>query len=140
MKLKNALLPILFLTLSSISLFSQETDFSDRKAVIKTIENFYIGDHTGSIKHKKLSMHKKGAYRYVNREGKYKEGLFKLDSGNADTSYKEELLSVEIYNTVALAKLIHLRKENPSYKLITLHKVNDEWKITSINWGYRIIQ
>ena len=32
-----------------------ERDFSDRQAVIKTNENFYIGDHTVSIKHKKLS-------------------------------------------------------------------------------------
>ena len=42
-----------------------ETDLSDRQAIIKTIRNFYIGDHTGSIKHKKLSMHENGAYRFV---------------------------------------------------------------------------
>ena len=54
-----------------------QPDFSDRKAVIKTIENFYIGDHTGSIKHKKLSMHEKGAYRYVNKNGEFRMKLFK---------------------------------------------------------------
>ena len=82
-----------------------EKDFSDRKSIIETIENFYIGDHTGSVKHKKLSMHEKGAYRYVNKEGEYKESVFRLDSDNADPNYKEELLSIEIYDKLALARL-----------------------------------
>ncbi|MEM6831171.1 MAG: hypothetical protein AAF551_11715, partial [Bacteroidota bacterium] len=41
---------------------TSQLDFSDRQAILKTIESFYIGDHTGSIKHKKRSMHEKGAY------------------------------------------------------------------------------
>lgn len=119
-----------------------ETDFSDRKAIIKTIEDFYIGDHTGSIKHKKLSMHEKGAYRYINRDGKYVEGVFKLDSDNADPNYKEELLSVEIYDKVALARLRleQFRTKIPEYKLMILHKADSEWKITSITWGFGIKQ
>ena len=78
---------ILLVSLISIAVFAQEakisseeqiieTDFSDRQAIIGTIKNFYIGDHTGSIKHKKLSMHKNGAYRYVNKNGKYVESIF----------------------------------------------------------------
>lgn len=119
---------------------SLETDFADRKAILKTIENFYIGDHTGSIKHKKLSMHEKGAYRYVNRDGEYRESTFQLDSDNADPNYKEELLSIEIYEKVALARLrLHqFRIEKPEYKLMTLHKANGAWKITSISWGFGI--
>jgi len=119
-----------------------EKDFSDRKAIIETIENFYIGDHTGSIKHKKLSMHEKGAYRYVNRDGEYSESIFRLDSDNADPNYKEELLSIEIYNTLALARLRldQFRSELPEYKLMTLHKIGDAWKITSITWGFGITQ
>jgi len=117
-------------------------DFSDRAAVLKTIENFYIGDHTGSIKHKKLSMHEKGAYRYVNRDGEYKESVFRLDSDNADPNYKEELLSVEIYDKLALARLRldQFKMDEPEYKLMTLHKAGGEWKITSITWGFGIIQ
>lgn len=117
-----------------------ETDFSDRKAIIETIENFYIGDHTGSIEHKKLSMHEKGAYRYVNKNGEYSESIFQLDSDNADPNYKEELLSIEIYDKVALAKLRldQFRTEKPEYKLMTLHKANGKWKITSITWGFGI--
>lgn len=117
-----------------------ETDFTDRKAIIKTIENFYIGDHTGSIEHKKLSMHEKGAYRYVNKNGEYKEGVFKLDSDNADPNYKEELLSIEIYDKVALARLRleQFRTKVPEYKLMILHKIDDQWKITSITWGFGI--
>lgn len=121
---------------------TSQTDFPDRKAILKTIENFYIGDHTGSIKHKKLSMHEKGAYRYVNKNGEYKESTFQLDSDNADTNYKEELLSVEIYDKVALARLRldQFRSELPEYKLMILHKANGEWKITSISWGFGIKQ
>ncbi len=117
-----------------------ETDFSDRKAIIETIENFYIGDHTGSIKHKKRSMHEKGAYRYVNKDGEYSESVFRLDSDNADPNYKEELLSIEIYDKVALARLRleQFRTEKPEYKLMILHKVGGEWKITSITWGFGI--
>jgi len=119
-----------------------QPDFSDRKAVIKTIENFYIGDHTGSIKHKKLSMHEKGAYRYVNRNGEYSESIFKLDSDNADPNYKEELLSIEIYDKLALARLRldQFGKETPEYKLMTLHKIGGESKITGISWGFGIVQ
>ena len=118
-----------------------QTDFSDRQAILKTIENFYIGDHTGSTRHKKLSMHEKGAYRYVNKNGEYSESAFQLDSENADPNYKEELLSIEIYDKVALARLRldQFRTELPEYKLMTLHKVSGEWKITSITWGFGII-
>lgn len=117
-----------------------ETDFSDRQAIINTIKNFYIGDHTGSIKHKKRSMHKKGAYRYVNKDGKYVESVFKLDSDNADPNYKEELLSIEIYDKLALARLRldQFRSKIPEYKLMMLHKADGEWKITSITWGFGI--
>lgn len=119
-----------------------ETDFSDRQAVITTIKNFYIGDHTGSIKHKKLSMHEKGAYRYINQKGEYAESVFRLDSDNADPNYKEELLSIEIYDKVALARLRldQFRSKLPEYKLMILHKANGEWKITSISWGFGIKQ
>lgn len=117
-----------------------DIDFSDRQAILKTIENFYIGDHTGSIEHKKLSMHEKGAYRYVNREGEYAESVFRLDSDNADPNYKEELLSIEIYDRLALARLRldQFKMEIPEYKLMTLHKAGGEWKITSIAWGFGI--
>jgi hypothetical protein len=137
-------------TLSTSSLSAQtmeeskaaipETDFSDRQAVMETIKNFYIGDHTGSIKHKKLSMHEKGAYRYVNKNGEYSESIFRLDSDNADPNYKEELLSIEIYDKVALARLRldQFKMEEPEYKLMTLHKANGQWKITSITWGFGI--
>lgn len=119
-----------------------KTDFNDRKAIIKTIENFYIGDHTGSIEHKKLSMHEKGAYRYVNRKGEYAESVFRLNSNNSDKNYKEELLSIEIYDKVALARLRlnQFKTKLPEYKLMILHKANGKWKITSINWGFGITQ
>lgn len=124
----------------SIEASTIETDFADRKAIIKTIENFYIGDHTGSIAHKKRSMHPNGAYRFVNKDGEYSESLFQLDSDNADPNYKEELLSIEIYDKVAMARLRldQFRMEEPEYKLMILHKVEGEWKITSINWGFGI--
>ena len=117
-----------------------EHDFSDRQAILKTIENFYIGDHTGSIEHKKLSMHEKGAYRYVNRNGEYAESVFKPESNDSDQNYKEELLSVEIYDKLALARLRldQFNYELPEYKLMTLHKIKGEWKITSITWGFGI--
>ncbi len=119
-----------------------KTDFTDRQEIIEIIENFYIGDHTGSIKHKKLSMHEKGAYRYVNKDGKYAESVFQLDSDSADPNYKEELLSIEIYDKLALARLRldQFRTKLPEYKLMTLHKADGGWKITSITWGFGIIQ
>jgi len=120
-----------------------EYDFSDRRAVLETIKNFYIGDHTGSIKHKKLSMHPDGAYRWVNKEGVYGESKFRLDSDNADPNYVEELLSVDIYERVAIAKL-RLKQnysEVPEFKLMTLHKTDAEgWLITGISWGFGVVQ
>tara|TARA_R110002050_G_scaffold300286_2_gene468554 strand:- start:4878 stop:5330 length:453 start_codon:yes stop_codon:yes gene_type:complete len=150
--MKNSISALL-LVLFSITAFAQksdkdsknqiiEIDLSDRQAIITTIKNFYIGDHTGSIKHKKLSMHEKGAYRYVNKEGKYEESLFRLDSDNADPNYKEELLSIEIYDKISFARLRldQFRSKIPEYKLMILHKIDSQWKITSINWGYGIKQ
>ena len=127
-------------TEESAEVASTVPDFSDRQAVLKTIENFYIGDHTGSIKHKKLSMHEKGAYRYVNRDGEYAESVFRLDSNDADPNYKEELLGIEIYGKLALARLRldQFKMEQTEYKLMTLHKANGVWKITSISWGFGI--
>ena len=136
-------LALLILMLFNSSLYSQktETDFSDRKAIITTTENFFIGDHTGSIKHKKLSMHEKGAYRYVNKDGEYGEYVFDLNSDDSDTSYKEELLSIEIYDKLALVRLrLAELKGGAHYKLLTLHKFGDDWKITSITWGSGITQ
>ena len=131
----------LTLVLISFSVFSQETDFSDRQAIITATENFFIGDHTGSITHKKLSMHEKGAYRYVNQNGDYAEFPFDLNSDDSDTSYKEEILGIEIYGTLALVKLrLAELKGGQHYKVLTLHKANDTWKITTIVWGSEITQ
>jgi len=133
---------LLILTLLTSSLSAQiETDFSDRQAIITATENFFIGDHTGSIKHKKLSMHEKGAYRWVNGDGEYAESIFNLDSDDSDTSYKEELLSIEIYDKLALVRLrLADNTGGQHYKLLTLHKAGTQWKITSITWGSGITQ
>lgn len=121
---------------------STPTDLSDRQAIIKAVEDFYIGDHTGSIEHKKRSMHEKGAYRSVNRDGDYGEYLFPINSNDADTSFKEELQSIEIYENVALARIRQQNIENGGvhYKLMLLHKVKGNWIITTISWGSKITQ
>ena len=121
---------------------SDITSSPDRDAILKTIENFYIGDHTGSLEHKKLSMHPEGAYRYVDRDGAYQESQFRLVESQGDTIYTEELLSVEIYETVALARLRleNQRREEAEYKLMTLHKTTEGWLITSIAWGWGVTQ
>lgn len=87
-------------------------------------------------------MHEKGAYRYVNKKGEYAESIFRLDSDNADPNYKEELLTIEIYEKVALARLRldQSYSKIPEYKLMILHKVEGKWKITSITWGFGIKQ
>lgn len=133
------LFQLLFLVLLSSSVYSQDRDFSDRQAVLTATENFFIGDHTGSIEHKKLSMDPKGAYRSINRDGEYRENTFDLDSDDLDTSYEEELLSVDIYGTVALVTL-RLADNNGGehYKVLTLHKTKNGWKITSIVWGFEV--
>ena len=112
----------------------------DRDAVMKTIENFYIGDHTGSLEHKKLSMHPDGAYRYVDREGAYQESQFRFEEGGGDMKYVEELLSIEIYENVALARLRLVNQccEEAEYKLMTLHKTTEGWRITTIAWGWGV--
>ena len=154
--MKQPLKPILILfviTLFSTFLAAQNTeqkisepiierDFSDRQAILTTIDNFYIGDHTGSIKHKKLSMHEKGAYRYINRAGKYAESIFRVDSDDSDPNYKEELLGVDIYDKMAIARLRldQFNSDQPEYKVMILHKADGEWKITSITWGFGITQ
>ncbi|MEM6706348.1 MAG: nuclear transport factor 2 family protein [Acidobacteriota bacterium] len=119
---------------------SSANDFSDRKAVLETIENFYIGDHTGSTEHKKLSMHPEGAYRYVDKSGKYRESRFRVDSDDSDDQYTEELLGVDIFENVALARLRleQNSRDVPEYKLMTLHRVEGKWLITSISWGFGV--
>lgn len=114
----------------------------DREAILKTIEHFYIGDHTGSLEHKKLSLHPEGAYRYVDKAGAYQESQFQLVESRGDTMYTEELLSIEIYETVALARLRleNQRREEAEYKLMTLHKTQEGWLITGISWGWGVIQ
>ena len=119
-----------------------EAPSPDRDAILKTIENFYIGDHTGSLEHKQKSMHPEGAYRYVDREGAYQESQFRLEESRGDTMYVEELLSIEIYETVALARLRleNQRREEAEYKLMTLHKTQAGWLITGISWGWGVTQ
>ena len=112
----------------------------DREAVMETIKNFYIGDHTGSLEHKVKSMHPEGAYRYVDRNGDYQESQFRLEESQGDTIYVEELLSIDIYETVALARLRleNQRREEAEYKLMTLHKTTEGWLITGISWGWGV--
>lgn len=112
----------------------------DREAILKTIEHFYIGDHTGSVEYKQQSMHPQGAYRYVDGEGEYHESQFRLVESRGDTMYVEELLSIEVYENVALARLRleNQRREEAEYKLMTLHKTNQGWLITSIAWGWGV--
>lgn len=114
----------------------------DRDAILKTIEAFYVGDHTGSLEHKVASMHPEGAYRYVDRDGAYQESQFRLEESRGDTIYVEELLSVEIFETVALARLRleNQRREEAEYKLMTLHKTTAGWLITGISWGWGVTQ
>lgn len=122
--------------------FSFSTIAEDRQDIVKTINNFYLGDITGSKSHKKMSMSPNGAYRFVNKKGEYKESAFKFEESSGDTSYTYELLSVDIFENVAAAKLRLASKKNgkPEYKLMLLHKEKSGWKITTIVWGYTIIQ
>jgi len=87
-------------------------------------------------------MHPEGAYRYVNKNGEYKESQFKPDSDDSDPNYQEYLLSIEIYNTMAIAKLRldQFNYDSDEYKVMTLFKTKDGWKITSIVWGFGITQ
>lgn len=114
----------------------------DRDAIIQTIGNFYIGDHTGSVEHKRLSMHPRGAFRFVDKSGNYQESSFQLTATAGDTMYTEELLSIEIYETVALARLrlASRRRAEAEYKLMTLHKTQGAWLITGISWGWGVTQ
>jgi hypothetical protein len=82
-------------------------------------------------------LHPKGAYRYSDENGQYVEDLFTFEEGHADTSYKEEVLSVDIYQDVALVRLrLAFEGElDAEYKLMILHKLSGKWLITSISWG-----
>jgi Putative lumazine-binding len=114
----------------------------DRDAILQTISDFYVGDHTGSVEHKRKSMHPRGAYRFVDRAGEYQENTFQLMASRGDTLYREELLSIEIYENVALARLRLASKRRPEaeYKLMTLHRTNGRWLITGISWGWGVTQ
>ena len=126
---------------TSASTISQ-SDFADRQAILKTLENFYIGDKTGSIEHKKLSQFAKGAYRYINRDGEYAESPVDITSDHSDPNYTEELLGIEIYNNMALARLrLEIKGvDGPEYKLMILHKSKEGWKISTICWGFGVTQ
>jgi hypothetical protein len=114
----------------------------DRSDIVTTIENFYIGDKTGSKAHKGKSLHPAGAYRYVNKNDEFVQHTFVIKQGGADTSYDHELLSIEIFGQVALAKLRLENKKTAKaeYKIMLLNKVNTQWLITTISWGFEIIQ
>ena len=118
------------------------TAFADRRAILTTIEAFYVGDHTGRLDQKLASMPPGGANSYVDRDGAYQESPFQLVESRGDTLYTEELLGVEIYENVALARLRleNQRRAEAEYKLMTLHKTTDGWFITSIVWGWGVTQ
>lgn len=120
-----------------ILMFSAPSNGSDRLDIIKVVEIFYQGDHQGSKELRMASLHPQGAYRYVDAKGNYVESKFEFYEGNPDTSYQEEILSIDIYQHVALVRLRLDFKDNPvsEYKLMTLHKSNSGWLITSISWG-----
>lgn len=120
-----------------ILLFSASSIATDRQNIIKVVEIFYQGDHQGSKELRMASLHPQGAYRYVDAKGNYVESKFQFYEGNPDTSYQEEILSIDIYQHVALVRLRLDFKDNPvsEYKLMTLHKSNAGWLITSISWG-----
>jgi len=121
-------------------MFSSSSFAGEREDVLTVVDYFYQGDHQGSKKYRELSLHPQGAYRYVNSKGEYKEYTFTFSEGNADKSYQEELLSVDIYENVALVRLrlAFKDKEEIEYKLMTLHKSSKGWLITSISWGMGI--
>lgn len=121
---------------------AETTAFADRQAILATIETFYVGDHTGRLDQKRASMHPRGAYRYVDPDGTYQESPFQFIESQGDTLYTEELLSVDIHENVALARLRleNQRRDEAEYKLMTLHKTSDGWLITSIVWGWGVTQ
>jgi len=129
---------ILFLIVSCM--FSSSSFASEREDVLTVVDYFYKGDHQGSKKYRELSLHPLGAYRYVNSKGEYKEYTFTFSEGNADKSYQEELLSIDVYEKVALVRLrlAFKDKAETEYKLMTLHKSSKGWLITGISWGMGI--
>jgi len=130
LKMKSLLLLI-------VIIFSTNVLANERKNVIQVVDYFYKGDHEGSKKYRKLSMHPLGAYRYIDSTGKYVESKFEFYEGNADNSYQEEILSIDIYEKVALVRLrlAFKKNEEAEYKLMTLHKSPKGWLITSLSWG-----
>jgi len=134
------MLKLKVIILMMTAMFSGTIFAGDRDDVLKVVDMFYKGDHEGSAHFRKLSLHPNGAYRYINSKGEYKEYTFTFKDGNADKSYQEELLSIDIYEKVALVKLrlaFHKKKE-VEYKLMTLHKTSKGWLITGISWGMGI--
>jgi len=120
-----------------------DSAFADERSdIITTIDNFYIGDKTGSKAHKVKSLHPKGAYRYVNKKGEFAQSNFVFKQGGADTSYNHELLSIDIFGQIASAKLRLENKESGKveYKIMLINKVKSQWLITTISWGFEIIQ
>jgi len=132
----------IYLLIIGCLFFTHNALANERSNIVTTIENFYIGDKTGSKAHKIKSLHPKGAYRYVNKKGKFSQHTFVINEGGADTSYDHELLSIEIFGQVALAKLRLENKKTAKaeYKIMLLNRINDEWLITTISWGFEIIQ
>jgi len=123
-------------------IFSSNVSASDRSDIVTTVDNFYIGDKTGSKIHKEKSLHPTGAYRYINKNGKFVQHNFVIKQGGADTSYNHELLSIDIFGQVASAKLRLENKETGKveYKIMLLNKINARWLITTISWGFEMIQ
>jgi len=123
-------------------IFTNSAFANDRSDIVTTLENFYIGDKTGSKAHKEKSLHPTGAYRYVNKDGDFVQHTFVIKQGGADTSYNHELLSIEIFGRVASAKLRLENKETGKveYKIMLLNKIKTQWRITTISWGFEMIQ
>jgi len=130
------------LILISCLTFTNSAFADERSDIIATLDNFYIGDKTGSKAHKVKSLHPNGAYRYVNKKGEFSQSSFVFKQGGADTSYNHELLSIDIFGQVASAKLRLENKESGKveYKIMLLNKVKSQWLITTISWGFEIIQ
>jgi hypothetical protein len=132
----------LLVLLLSCLIFTNTASADERSDIVTTLDNFYIGDKTGDITYKAKSLHPTGAYRYVNKNGDFVQHTFVIKQGGADNSYNHELLSIDIFGQVASAKLRLENKETGKveYKVMLLNKINTQWRITTISWGFEMIQ
>jgi len=117
-----------------------ETNTQDKIAITKALEDYYFkGVYEGNVSLLRQVFHE-GTLVFGDVNGKpyfktidqYLDGVAsRVSPKDSGKPYKASILSIDIINSIAVAKLNVQQYEFNYYNFMTLHKIEDRWLIVS---------